>query len=175
MTSGNRNTFEANLAKNNEDDEFDVAGNPTEESAADNTFHKNRAISNGDFDLNQAEGFDLDGIRLLVTNNFAKGNADDGFDVDGDGSQLLNNTSISNKDDGYDFEPGTGYVLLGNVAKKNEDDGIELEDGAINSQILGNTSVRNTNNDLIDKNDNCDNNTWLGNRFGTADPANCIQ
>ena len=174
VISGNRNTVDNNVAKGNGDDGFDLAGNPTNENAADNAFTNNRAIGNGDFDEDQGEGFDLDGVRLSVIHNVAKGNADDGFDVDGDGSQLVNNKSVANKEDGYDLESGAGYLIIGNLALKNEDDGIELEDGAINSQIVGNTSFRNTNNDLIDKNDNCDNNTWAGNRFQTADPANCI-
>jgi hypothetical protein len=39
-----------------------------------------------------------------------------------------------------------------------------------NNRILDNTSLQNTGFDLFDRKPDCDNNTWSGNVFGTAEP-----
>ena len=162
LVIGQGNTFKENLASNNENFGFD------QPVANDNTYTKNRAI-----DTTNADGFRLIGNRTLVSQNLAKGNDNSfGFLLQGNAVQVLQNKAIDNLL-GIGLDVGSGYQALGNTAKKNLV-GIALNTGAINSQIVGNTAVRNTDTDLADLNDDCDNNEWVGNRFRTADPAECI-
>ena len=172
-SEANHNTLKENLARGNGRDGFFT--NP---GASDNTFTKNQSISN------TQRGFFIQGNRNYLTNNLAKDNdegpndedsEDNGFEISGNGNQVLSNTSIRNGNDGFQFLNGSGNTVLGNTAKKNGRNGIRLRNSAINSQVVGNTARRNDEADLVDVNLNCDNNEWIGNRFGTADPADCIQ
>jgi len=60
-------------------------------------------------------------------------------------------------------------VLVQNVVRGNNNDGITV--GSVNNQIRSNTALGNTGFDLSDLHENCDNNLWLNNTFGTHTPA----
>ena len=162
VSGGNGNTLKENLAKENQfSGFFQTSGN-------DNTYIKNRAVAQtGD------RGFALFGSGLTVNENYATKNTF-GFELGGNDMTVLSNHAIDNSSVGFLFRPGTGYTVLGNTAKKNFNGGIILAPGAINSTLLGNVARRNTVIDLVDQNADCDNNQWVGNRFRTADPADCI-
>lgn len=91
------------------------------------------------------------------------------------------------------FNRGTGNVIEGNTVQGNADNGIVLQGpiganaGATSNTVRFNLSVGNSMRppinpnpggafggptfDLQDRNVNCDNNTWFGNRYRTAFPA----
>jgi hypothetical protein len=60
-------------------------------------------------------------------------------------------------------------LVQGNQVGRNARDGIQVN--GENNRILNNTSLQNTGFDLFDRKPDCDNNTWSGNVFGTAEPV----
>lgn len=88
------------------------------------------------------------------------------------------------------FNEANNTVIENNVVRNNADNGIAIRGplgavpGSVNNVIRGNLATGNAAtpalpsgafgppiSDLNDRNPNCDNNTWLGNRYGTAIPA----
>jgi len=65
-------------------------------------------------------------------------------------------------------------AVHGNLVSNNPGNGIWAQTGAVGNFISGNTALNNSGNDLQDDNTDCDNNTWQGNTFGTANQG-CIQ
>ena len=171
VDEGNRNALKYNLARENNVGFFIRMGD-------DNLLSKNQAIRNR---FEQSFAVFL-GSRNKLIENLAKDHGTipihHGFQIQGHAHELLSNTAIGGTGDGFHVLPGSGYMVLGNTAKKNGSEGILLNEGAINSQIVGNTSKRNDGTDLVDENPGCDQNQWVGNRFRTSAPpenADCIQ
>ena len=124
-------------------------------------------------------GFFIAGPDAMVTQNKALGGGGGniGFDVRGDRMTVIQNLTKANTDSGFFL--GTGFsevTVLQNTAKNNNQAGIVLQAGATDSTLLGNVALDNGT-DLIDANTDCDNNTWIGNRFRTSNPPqpSCIQ
>lgn len=164
---GNRNTLKGNLARENNGDGFFA------HSKNDNSFIKNRAISN------IGKGFSISGNRNDFRKNLAKDNGngsfDAGFNLEGNNVKVLWNKSVRNSGAGFLIQFGSSRVtVLGNIAKKNKEQGIRVSQGAIDNTLKGNVAVRNKGNDLSDGNPHCDNNKWKWNWFKTGN-KNCIQ
>lgn len=52
--------------------------------------------------------------------------------------------------------------------------GIGIDRGNHNNQVMQNSAVDATTDDLVDENTNCDSNIWMFNTFSTASPSSCI-
>ncbi len=162
-------------------------------SGTDNDGIRIEPETHGNFVLrNMVRNSGLDGIALFSSssNNTISFNT-----VEGNG---FYRTSVRRGNGIIVFNRGTGNVIEGNTVRGNADNGIVLQgpirtsSGAVNPGATSNTvrfntafgnSVRPPLNlnpaspfggptyDLQDRNPNCDNNTWFGNRYRTAFPA----
>ncbi|MFN2506722.1 MAG: right-handed parallel beta-helix repeat-containing protein [Acidimicrobiales bacterium] len=152
----------------------DNDGIRVENQSTDNTFRGNRVSGSG-----------LDGIALFADsgNNLVQGNfvQNNGFF----------RTAIRRGNGIVSFNRANGNRIEGNYVTNNADNGIVIQGplgnipGSLNNQVLYNTSVGNSARpplattapafigptfDLQDRNPNCDNNLWFGNRYRTANP-----
>jgi len=179
------NTFIYNTATNNFIVGF-IGFN--EEKTNENVFRSNTSTDNrfgyivfGDrntFKYNLAKnsiegaGFDLIGNDNVVTKNRAISDPT-GFAIFGNRNTLIANLAKANVANGFLMGEGSGYQVIGNRAKNNSN-GIFLVNGAINSKVLWNVALGNTEFDLIDENDECDANKWKWNWFKTRN-RDCIR
>ena len=141
----------------------------------------------------------LDGIRVegpsadfnVVTGNSVSGNTLDGIALfNGTGNSITDNDVTGNGYGHLGARPGVGIISFsladGNTIQKNRvsdnaGSGVQLASGSHNNQVLenhvmGNARRGTTSFDLYDGNVTptpCDNNTWLGNVFGTFNQA-CV-
>lgn len=128
---------------------------------------------------NTVAGNTLDGIAIFAdqgTGNYNTGNVIDGNTVLSNGFGLL----AARPGDGIHlFLRANSNTIRNNDVRDNAGSGIflqyntNLSTGATNNVITGNTALGNARAssvraDLEDQNANCDNNTWSGNVFGTA-------
>lgn len=172
LSQGDGTILKENLAKDNLNLGFDV------ERTKNNALIKNRSIG-----TTGTHGFEIDGEGHELRENVAKDNKLDGFTFfpifgsqPGQDITLNGNKSIGNGRHGFRlFEnSGSGFTLLQNTAKNNQGEGIRVEEDVVNSTFLGNISLKNGGEGLVDLNfvPPCDNNTWVGN-FGSRN-QDCI-
>ena len=145
----------------------DTFGSGVSVRSSNNEISYNRSLRNG-------LGYTASKNGNTFIANLAKDCRTAGFNVDGNNLILIKNRAIRNSGDGITVRFGSGLKMLHNTVKRNTRYGIELQEGAINSIVVRNVSKSNGISDLKDGNPNCDNNQWVGNRFKTADPADCI-
>ena len=109
-----------------------------------------------------------------ITGNVSDNNGRDGIHLGGRGSHsntISSNTVRGNGRDGIRVTgPSTGP---GGSAVACGPNLVSPCPGAINNTITGNTGSGNGEHDGDDRNPNCDNNAWRGNRFGTVNQA-CV-
>lgn len=159
------------------------------------TSDNNSLIGNTAFN-GSGEGFDINGNNNILRGNIALFSGQVAFDIDGDGNQLSHNSSTGIHLLSF-IVAGNNNIVVQNTASDQFGDFkfIILGDGnrisrnvvfvdfpslapafsveatgqnnLISDNLAPNLSVR-------DLNANCDNNTWTGNIFGTANQA-CIQ
>jgi parallel beta-helix repeat protein len=118
------------------------------------------------------------GSRHRVEGNLVEGSAGDGIrlGIPVSATRVIGNEVRGNGRDGIhlqeDFVTGNSSdrnLVQGNQVGRNARDGIQVN--GENNRILNNTSLQNTGFDLFDRKPDCDNNTWSGNVFGTAEPV----
>lgn len=124
------------------------------------------------------EGFEIkNGVYIRVINNLSIANGIDGIKV-GKGAKFSSikfNKAIANGERGILVkESATENSINFNQAIANEQEGIRVDEGATDNSIKFNKAIFNGEKDLRDKNDDCDNNTWRWNTYGTKKP-DCIQ
>lgn len=168
------NTFISNLAQGNlsstnpssTDDGFQII------VSRNHKFYFNISQDNG-------QGWDVQGTGHLFSGNVAQENLTEGFEFRVDNNRLTNNIASSNGESGFKLVSSDENILNRNIATNNGESGIEIFFGSENNSIKKNVALGNaTKNggfDLRDRTPNCDNNKWIRNKFGTADPADCIR
>jgi Periplasmic copper-binding protein (NosD) len=101
--------------------------------------------------------------------------------ANGEGLNLQNSTNTHVNNNIFSMNKFAGVIttnsmdnhLNDNQAIGNGSYGITVGSGSTSNHINGNTALGNGSFDLDDENPNCDNNTWNGNTFMTANPS-CI-
>jgi parallel beta-helix repeat protein len=184
----------------NDGDGFDVRSNHNHLVRSTGLLNESDGFEiNGDFNVvamshgvaNRNEGIDLDGgDGNQVANNTVLGNStgdagNGGLEVsDGsDDNHVISNFVAANDahesdEAGIVLLGGDGNNVKGNTVRANRRNGILARDGSEDNSFQGNTATGNNiadsgDHDLSDDNDDCDNNKWKGNKYGTKDKA-CI-
>ena len=101
---------------------------------------RNRLLGNTSTS-NGSEGFQLEGADLELIGNVAVFNDAEGFDLETDGSSFRANYSVENGSEGFQIE-GSDNRYSANVAYSNDDDGFVVE-GASGNVLTGNSSTYN--------------------------------
>jgi parallel beta-helix repeat protein len=91
-------------------------------------------------------------------------------------NKIKNNVVSGNGAFGIFVDPGSDdNTIRDNTLNKNPLYGIVLLEGSTGNSIKKNTAMGNGSLDLLDKNANCDSNTWSNNVFILAAPASCVR
>ena len=164
---GSENLLSDNMVQSAGGDGVDVRGDG-------NTLDSNRVTDVGD------EGIDIAAPDNEVVSNLVIQAGDDGIQVRTGGNQIRNNLVLQSVARGIlvggtGSEPGDPNQLIGNTVADSEQEGIVIAEGFLEQVILSNTALLNALFDLQDQNEDCDDNLWLANTFGTADPESCIR
>ncbi|WHI49699.1 right-handed parallel beta-helix repeat-containing protein [Microbulbifer sp. MLAF003] len=162
-----------------------------------NTATENRVIGvgdegieiDGDFatvnfnyvDGNGDDGIDIEALNAIITANFVRGN-DEGISIEDDNAVVNSNTVTENGRNGIEIFGASNNLVSNNLVTKNGfvipgSAGIViLLESDENNEIVGNTSLGNSEVDLKDVFDpDCTgSNVWLDNIFETADPT-CLK
>jgi parallel beta-helix repeat protein len=101
---------------------------------------RNRLLGNTS-SSNDGEGFQLEGADYELIGNVAVFNDSEGFDSETSGSSFRTNYSIENADEGFQIE-GPDNLFSANVAYGNGDHGFDVE-GASGNVLTGNSSTYN--------------------------------
>jgi parallel beta-helix repeat protein len=175
-----------NLIQNNEiaDNNIPRPGGAPSSTDNDGIRVENNSTGNS-FIANRVTGSGLDGIALFrgSANNVVRNNT-----VQRNG---FFRTAVRRGNGIIMFNEANNTVVEGNIVTGNADNGIVVQGplgaiaGSTNNRIVGNQSVGNSvlpplstpspafsgpTFDLQDRNPNCDNNFWFGNRYRTANP-----
>ena len=106
-------------------------------------------------------------------NNLTATNVGIGIFLESDGGgDFINSTVCSNNIYGIVVNSQGNTIDVGNVCSNNVVSGIAVFSQS--NSIKGNTALNNGIDDLYDTNLGCDSNTWVGNRFKTANQPSCI-
>lgn len=160
-----------NIVTLNGDEGFDV-------EAGGNKFIGNQIIDNVD------KGLVINtGVGNHIIQNIISGSGDDGIEIEEDGSETLivGNDVNNNGERGIELDESDGNMIRNNDVTDNgivlapgDAQGIRVRSGAENNQIVNNR-VFGHDTDIEDENFDCDNNRYMANRFGSADPSTCIR
>jgi len=148
-----------------------------------------------------SDGFGVRGRHNTLADNEVKDVGEEGFDIRERFNVILSNTISATGDDGIQVRTGDNRIIgnhisgalgrgilvggflsaggahneiIGNRVEDGDQEGINVDAGFVRQRILHNTALNNRLDDLRDQNPDCDDNLWLGNTFGTADPEDCI-
>ncbi len=161
---GHGNLLLRNTANNNHGDGFVISG-------VNQQLIRNRAKDNINHGIS-VSGSHHKLIGNKVTGSFLPSRA---IDIWGDHHLLIGNISIGNTGNGF-FVAGEGHLLMGNKSKTNGDSGIMIN--AVDSKMIQNRAFDNGDGvstfDLYDSHQDCDNNSWINNLFGTRN-QDCIR
>lgn len=162
--------YTANQATGSGDDGFD-----NDITASGTKYVKNMSLGNGGGSTSDM-GFENAADGCTYSGNTSSGNDGDGFENGGSGTRFTKNTASGNGARGFEnFADACEFDK--NVATANVGDGIDNRSGATDNAYEKNVALGNGGVDLNDESpgNTCDNNTWVANTFGSADPAGCVQ
>jgi parallel beta-helix repeat protein len=119
-------------------------------------------------------------LQSVDDNDLVRNDVNDGIALFSSSNTVVNNTANDNQGNAI----GRGGIFVSNGSTNNDIDanttdnnspnnGITLQLGATGNNISGNNSFNNFTFDMKDDNASCDNNTWTGNHFNTANQS-CI-
>jgi parallel beta-helix repeat protein len=118
------------------------------------------------------EGIEVRGAANQITRNQIAGAIDQGVELRGAGNRVVANLAVDAVGDGISIFSNDN-LIRGNGAFSNGDDGIIVLATFGNNVIVNNRALGNGT-DLTDQNLDCDDNMWVNNTFGSADPDDCI-
>jgi parallel beta-helix repeat protein len=107
-----------------------------------------------------------------IRGNQVAGAIDHGIELRGVGNRVVGNLAVDATGDGISVFSNDN-LIRGNGVFSNGDEGIIVVATFGNNRIVNNRALGNGT-DLTDQNLNCDDNVWVNNTFGSADPDDCI-
>jgi parallel beta-helix repeat protein len=167
VVNGDENKLVRNVADMNDFCGFEIAGE-------DNQLKRNEATQN-----TSLGGFGIFGENNQLVANTADDNNEDGFFVDDSGvnTGLIKNTATNNDEAGFRVQGDSG-LLKKNRAENNDRHGIQVQNEGSENLIIKNTALNNGDGvdffDLRDDTEECDDNTWSNNTFGTSKAGNVV-
>jgi parallel beta-helix repeat protein len=118
------------------------------------------------------EGIEVRGDFNQIRGNQVAGAIDQGIELRGAGNRVVGNLAVDATGDGISVFSNDN-LIRGNGVFSNGDEGIIVVATFGNNRIVNNRALGNGT-DLTDQNLDCDDNVWVNNTFGGADPDDCI-
>jgi hypothetical protein len=118
------------------------------------------------------EGIEVRGVSNRIRRNQIAGAVDQAVELRGDGNRVVGNLALGALGDGISVFSNDNRIRSNGVFS-NGDEGIIVVEGFESNRIVSNSALGNAT-DLTDQNDDCDNNVWANNTFGSAVPDDCI-